>query len=239
MTRINQATRILITVPVALAIASCSATNDTPATDQDASPAAESAAASAAQETVTQEKTVTEAAAQQPTSEEVEAAAAPAAAPETDNCAIPNPDPRQQYATGTAPGRMPAANHRSDANYWIEDIDNHYDPCAPLSWITFRGSLGHEDRTAGTAASITDGLALYVDGQPAGDMRAFTEVENVELVDPTTLRLSWGERGGATAEGITDHFTVDLTAANGTVQAVAGDTEPFTQRWNQSGYLLN
>ena len=39
---------------------------------------------------------------------------------------LPN-DPRKVYASGTAPGRMPA-DDGSDFNYWIADIDNSYDP---------------------------------------------------------------------------------------------------------------
>ena len=240
MTRINQATKLLIAVPAALAIASCSATENTTADTGGEAPTVTASIGGAGSETVTQEKiqekTVTEAAAQQPASE---AAAPPAPAPEGENCASLPTDPRQQYATGTAPGRMPAADSQSDMNYWIEDIDNQYDPCAPISWITFRGSLGDGDRPAGTGASISDGLALYVNGQPAGDMRLFTEVESIELLNDGQLRLSWGERGEATAAGITDHYTVDLTAQGDAVQPVAGDVEQFNRFWNQSGYLLN
>ena len=252
MTRINQATKLLIAVPTALAIASCSATEDTTAdtaagtggkvptvTASIGGAGADTAAQGAdLPETVTQEKTVTEAAAQPPAGEAA-APPAPAPAPEGDNCASLPTDPRQQYATGTAPGRMPAADSQSDMNYWIENIENHYDPCAPISWITFRGSLGDGDRPAGTGASISDGLALYVNGQPAGDMRLFTEVESIELLNDGQLRLSWGERGEATAAGITDHYTVDLTAQGDAVQPVAGDVEQFNRFWNQSGYLLN
>jgi len=244
MTQINQATKLLIAVPTALAIASCSATEDTTADTAAGTggkaPTVTASIGGAGADTVTQEKiqekTVTEAAAQQPASE---AAAPPAPAPEGENCASLPTDPRQQYATGTAPGRMPAADSQSDMNYWIEDIDNQYDPCAPISWITFRGSLGDGDRPAGTGASISDGLALYVNGQPAGDMRLFTEVESIELLNDGQLRLSWGERGEATAAGITDHYTVDLTAQGDAVQPVAGDVEQFNRFWNQSGYLLN
>ena len=241
MTRINQATKFLIAIPAALAIASCSATEDTTAADPAAdtggeAPTVTASIGGAGADTVTEEKTVTEAAAQPPAGE---AAPPPAATPEGDNCASLPTDPRQQYATGTAPGRMPAADSQSDMNYWIEDIENHYDPCAPISWITFRGSLGDGARPAGTGASISDGLALYVDGQPAGDMRLFTAVESIELLSDGQLRLSWGERGEATAAGITDHYTVDLAAQGGAVQPVAGDVEQFNQFWNQSGYLLN
>lgn len=44
---------------------------------------------------------------------------------------LPN-DPRKVYASGTAPGRMPA-DDGSDFNYWIADIDNSYDPARRLA----------------------------------------------------------------------------------------------------------
>ena len=163
-----------------LAITSCSVTNDTPATES----VAESA--SAAPETVAQEKTVTEAAAQQPASE---AAPPAAAAPEGDNCASLPSDPRQQYATGTAPGRMPA-DDGSDNNYWIEDIDNQYDPCATLSWITFKGSLGDANKPQGTAASVADGLALYVNGQPASEVKLFGQIDQITPLENDGVKIA-------------------------------------------------
>ena len=82
----------------------------------------------------------------------------------------------------------------TDFNYWIEDVDNNYDPCAALSWIVFRGSLGDERGPAGTGASITDGVAFYVNGAPDGEMRTFTNVEGISKTSDDTVTLSWGER---------------------------------------------
>ena len=244
MTRINQATKLLIAVPAALAIASCSATEDTAAdTAADTSGMAPTVTASiggAGAEKVTQErtqeKTVTEAVAQQPAGE---AAAPPAAAPEGDNCASLPTDPRQQYATGTAPGRMPADNG-SDNNYWIEDIDNQYDPCAELSWITFKGSLGDANRPQGTAASIADGLALYVNGEPASEVKLFGRIDQVTSLDNGGIKVEWSERGQYTADGFTNHYSADIRATQGRVEAFAGNTEKFNESWNYPvGYLLN
>lgn len=247
MTRINQATKLLIAVPTALAIASCSATEDTTAdTAADTGGMAPTVTASIGgdgAETVTQEraqdrtqeKTVTETVAQPPADKTAPPAAA---APEGDNCAHLPSDPRQQYATGTAPGRMPADNG-SDNNYWIEDIDNQYDPCAPLSWITFKGSLGGENGPQGTAASIADGLALYVDGEPASEAKLFGQIDQITPLENGGATIAWSERGQFTADGFTNHYSADVRAANGGIEAVSGDTEKFYENWHYPvGYLL-
>lgn len=237
MTRINQATKLLIAVPAALAIASCSAAEDTTAdTAAGTGGQAPTVTASVGGAGADTEKTVTEAAAQQPAGE---AAAPPAAAPEGDNCASLPTDPRQQYATGTAPGRMPADNG-SDNNYWIEDIDNQYDPCAELSWITFKGSLGNAQRPQGTAASIVDGLALYVNGEPARQVKLFGRIDQVTPLENGGAKVEWSERGQYTADGFINHYSADIRAAQGGVEAYAGDTEKFNDSWNYPvGYLLN
>jgi len=245
MTRINQATKLLIAVPAAIAIASCSATEDTTAdTATDTGGMAPTVTASiggAGAETVTQgpteEKTVTETVSQPPASE---AAAPPATAPapEGENCAHLPSDPRQQYATGTAPGRMPA-DDGSDTNYWIEDIDNQYDPCAPLSWITFKGSLGGENGPQGTAASIADGLALYVNGEPASEVKLFGQIDQITPLENGGATIAWSERGQFTADGFVNHYSADIRATHSGVEAFAGDTEKFNESWNYPvGYQL-
>ena len=239
MTRINQATKLLIAVPATLAIASCSATEDTTADTGGKAPTVTASIGGAGAETVTQEKiqekTVTEAAAQPPAGE---AAPPAAAAPEGDNCASLPTDPRQQYATGTAPGRMPADNG-SDNNYWIEDIDNQYDPCAKLSWITFKGSLGNADRPQGTAASIADGLALYVNGEPASEVKLFGRIDQVTPLENGGATIEWSERGQYTADGFTNHYSADIRATLSGVEAFAGNTEKFNDSWHYPvGYLL-
>lgn len=235
MTRINQATKLLIAVPTALAIASCSATEDTTAdTAAGTGGMAPTVTASIGGAGADTEKTVTEAA-QQPSGE---AAAPPAAAPEGDNCASLPSDPRQQYATGTAPGRMPADNG-SDTNYWIEDIDNQYDPCAPLSWITFKGSLGGENGPQGLAGSIADGLALYVDGEPASEAKLFGQIDQITPLENGGATIAWSERGQFTADGFVNHYSADIRPANGGIEAVSGDTEKFYENWHYPvGYLL-
>ena len=142
---------------------------------------------------------------------------------------LPN-DPRTVYASGTAPGRMPA-DDGSDFNYWIGDIENSYDPCATISWIIFRGSMGDVEGPAGTGASIADGLALYVNGAPAKDMSVFDRVESVTPVSDNQVDFTWGERSRSTAEGITAHHTVRLQAQGDTIEPVSGEVEEFNKMW--------
>ena len=244
MTRINQATKLLIAVPAAIAIASCSATEDTTAdTATDTGGMAPTVTASiggAGAETVTQEpteeKTVTETVSQPPADKTDPPAAA---APEGDNCAHLPSDPRQQYATGTAPGRMPA-DDGSDTNYWIEDIDNQYDPCAPLSWITFKGSLGGENGPQGLAGSVADGLALYVNGEPVSEAKLFGQIDQITPLENGGATVAWSERGRFTADGFVNHYSADIRPANGGIEAISGDTEKFYEHWHYPvGYLLN
>ena len=142
---------------------------------------------------------------------------------------LPN-DPRKVYASGTAPGRMPA-DDGSDFNFWIGDIENSYDPCATISWLIFRGSMGDVEGPAGTGASIADGLALYVNGAPAKDMSAFDRVESVTPVSDNQVDFTWGERSRSTAEGITAHHTVRLQAQGDTIAPISGEVEEFNKMW--------
>ena len=175
---------------------------------------------------------------------EADAAAPPTqqAQPDTsdtaDSCAQLPKDPREAYPSGSAPGRMPADDD-SDYNYWIEDIDNAYDPCAPLSWIVFHGSLGDEHDRAGTAASVADGLALYINGEPAGEMKLFGRIDNITPLDGGGAAIEWSERGQYTADGYVNHYSAELRATDGTVTAVAGDAAKFHESWDYPiSYLL-
>jgi len=62
-------------------------------------------------------------------------------------------------------------------------------------------------------------------------MRTFTRIENVELTGPNTVAMTWGERTGATAAGITAHYSVTLEADPGGMQAIGGEVLEFTDRW--------
>lgn len=184
-----------------------------------------------------------EAAPETPTVTEVITTTSTQAPPETstppdDTCADLPKDPRKQYETGTAPGRMPAADG-SDYNFWIDNIENHYDPCAPLSWIIFDGQLGDVNGPAGTAASIADGLALYINGEPAREMKLFGRIDNITPLENGGTTFEWSERGQYTADGYVNHYSAELRVIDGAVTAVAGDTAKFHEWWDYPvSYLL-
>ena len=158
-------------------------------------------------------------------------------APE-ETCADLSKDPRDSFPSGSAPGRMPA-DDGSDNNYWIEDIDNQYDPCAELSWIIFKGSLGDENGPQGLAGSIADGLALYRDGEPISEMKLFGRIDKVAPLENGAAVIEWSERGQFTADGFVNHYSVDLRLTDDGFEAFAGDTKKFYERWDYSvGYLL-
>lgn len=149
-------------------------------------------------------------------------------------CASLPKDPREQYPDGSQPGRMPAEDWE-DYNFWIGQagVENHYDPCAPVSWIIFRGGLGSTGGPAHTGASMTNGIAFYVNGEPVDEMTLFTSVENVEENSDGTVEFTWGERTRSTAEGITAYFTVILAPRDGAMVPVSGNGGEFSERWNE------
>ena len=155
-----------------------------------------------------------------------------------EKCADLPKDPHDSFPSGSAPGRMPA-DDGSDYNYWIQDIDNQYDPCAELSWIIFKGSLGDENGPQGLAGSIADGLALYRDGEPISEMKLFGRIDNVAPLENGAAVIEWTERGTYTAEGWVNHHSVDLRLTDDGIEAFAGDTGDFNERWDYPvGYLL-
>lgn len=147
-------------------------------------------------------------------------------------CASLPKDPREQYPDGEAPGRMPAKDWE-DYNFWIGNIDNYYDPCAPVSWVIFRGGLGDSEKPAQTGASMTNGIAFYVYGEPVDEMTLFTRVENAVPDADENVIFSWGERTRSTAEGITAHYEVTLEPRNDTMVPLSGDIEEFNEHWNE------
>lgn len=154
-------------------------------------------------------------------------------------CASLPKDPHEQYPDGSQPGRMPATSG-SGRNFWIgqRGVENRYDPCATVSWIIFRGGLGDSEGPAFTGASMTNGIAFYIHGEPVQDMALFTSVENVERLDDDTVSFTWGERTRSTADGITAHYTVELNAEGNQMVAVSGDVSEFNRMWPGEQYML-
>lgn len=144
---------------------------------------------------------------------------------------LPN-DPREAYASGTAPGRMPS-DRGDDFNFWIADIDNSYDPCAPISWITFNGEVGDKNGPNNNAASVGHALALYVHGEPVNEVTMFDSVDKVSRVSDDAVDFTWGERSITTSAGITAHHTVRLQVDGDSVEPVSGDIDLFNKALNE------
>lgn len=160
-----------------------------------------------------------------------ESSEASAAADDEDCASLPN-DPRELYPSGEGElGKM--ESKLGGGNYfWITGIDNNYDPCAPISWISFTGARGDQSGPAMTGASLTDGLALYLGGKPAGEMGSIDRIESIKRISPTELELSWGELRNGTAAGVTDHFTVTLRNQNGRLEVDGADRSAFYDEWS-------
>ena len=144
----------------------------------------------------------------------------PAQQNNADACVQLPRDPREAYPSNSTPGRMPA-DDGSDFNYWIEDIDNAYDPCSRLSWIVFQG------------------VALYVDGKPVKEMKLFGRIDSIEPLGDGAAVFKWSERGNYTAEGFVNHYSAELRVTDGDIAAVSGDVAKFHQSWDYPvSYLL-
>lgn len=154
-------------------------------------------------------------------------------------CASLPKDPRDQYEDGSAPGRMPqVGDNPYDTHYWIENIDNFYDPCAPVSWIIFYGGRGNIDGPANTGASVSQGIAFYINGEPDGEMRTFRRIDNVSL-DGDTISFDWHERQQDLMGSVKLENSVTLAYDNGHIEAVDGDVDAFNQYWyGQDQYML-
>lgn len=154
-------------------------------------------------------------------------------------CASLPKDPRDQYEDGSAPGRMPqVGDNPYDTHYWIENIDNFYDPCAPVSWIIFYGGRGNIDGPANTGASVSQGIAFYINGEPDGEMRTFRQINNVSL-DGDTISFDWHERQQDLMGSVKLENSVTLAYDNGHIEAVDGDVDAFNQYWHgQDQYML-
>lgn len=154
-----------------------------------------------------------------------------------EKCASLPKDPREQYPDGSAPGRMPNTTG-SDTQYWIADIENYYDPCAPVSWIIFHGGRGGMEGPANTGASISSGIAFYINGEPDGEMRTFRGINDVTL-EGDTINFEWSERQQDLMGSVKLHNRVTLGYSTGSIEAVGGDIDAFNQYWHgRDEYML-
>lgn len=223
--RTHRAPVIAVLAAVAAFAAGCSTSGnlEEPALSTVAAPTQEDTAEEVVTEVVTKEAPAEESKAEKPKKH---------APKKKEKCASLPKDPRDQYPDGSAPGRMPAEDWE-DYNFWIGDIENHYDPCAPVSWIIFRGGLGDADHPAQTGASMTNGIAFYVHGEPIDEMTLFTQVESVTANPDGSVDFTWGERTRSTAEGITAYYTATIEPRDGTMVPLSGNAKDFSGHWNE------
>lgn len=227
--RTHRAPVIAALAAAAVLAAGCSPSEslDEPAMSTVAAPSSEAPA---------EEEVVTEVVTKEAPAEETPKKNAPK---KKEKCASLPKDPRDQYPDGGAPGRMPqAGDNPHDTHYWIENIDNVYDPCAPVSWIIFYGGRGHIDGPANTGASVSQGIAFYINGEPDGEMRTFRRINNVSL-DGDTISFDWHERQQDLMGSVKLENSVTLAYDNGHIEAVDGDVDAFNQYWyGQDQYML-
>ena len=79
-----------------------------------------------------------------------------------------------------------------------------------------------------------------MNGEPASEAKLFGRIDQVTPLENGGATIAWSERGQYTADGFTNHYSADVRAANGGIEAVSGDTEKFYENWHYPvGYLLN
>ncbi|ALC05016.1 hypothetical protein CDES_02805 [Corynebacterium deserti GIMN1.010] len=112
--------------------------------------------------------------------------------------------------------------------YHFQLGENGYDSCAELSYIVLNGSNGDADRSAGTGASIADVVVLFHNGEMITAPAPFemAAVESVSRMSDSEIEVRYGHRGGATAEGITEHYTFRFLIENGGLTG-RGDLPPY------------
>lgn len=107
--------------------------------------------------------------------------------------------------------------------YWANagsPAEDGYEACMPLSFLVIDGMIGDDDGPAGTGASISEFVVLFSTGDTVSNPIPIlmSSVEKVERTSPQSLKVTYGHRGGATAEGITERYDVTYTIVDGQVE---------------------
>lgn len=101
------------------------------------------------------------------------------------------------------------------SNVWFnfEIVDNHFDPCRPLSWVTLSGANGDRSQPEGGPATVAEAVVFFHHDAPVTDPPPvqFREIESVERTADNTVEVIYGHAGGANAQGVTETFTVTHT----------------------------
>ncbi|AGF71214.1 LppP/LprE family lipoprotein [Corynebacterium halotolerans] len=101
------------------------------------------------------------------------------------------------------------------SNVWFnfEIVDNRFDPCLPLSWVTLSGTNGDRSQPEGGPATIAEAVVFFHHDTPVTDPPPvqFREIRAVERAADDTVEVTYGHAGGANADGVTETFTVTHT----------------------------
>ncbi|MGP6175650.1 hypothetical protein [Corynebacterium sp. A21] len=126
--------------------------------------------------------------------------------------------------------RIPVT-HDDETFYNFQIRENHFDPCAELSYIVLEGSLGSIDNTGGTGSSLGDVVVFFQGDQLITDPLPFMmrSVESVEQTDTHTLHVIHGHASRTTAEGVTETFLSTHTIQNGTFNSDISGLPPEVQ----------
>lgn len=96
--------------------------------------------------------------------------------------------------------------------YHFQIKEDGYDSCRELSYVAVEGSNGDAAGSAGTGASINDALVLFHYGEVISNPAPFQmkTVEQVTRQSDSELQVTYGHAGGATAEGVTETYTLNF-----------------------------
>ncbi|WP_080793403.1 LppP/LprE family lipoprotein [Corynebacterium pacaense] len=106
---------------------------------------------------------------------------------------------------GAGPGDVIA---EPDDYIYFQIKDNGYDSCADLSYVVIEGSNGSGQGPAGTGSSMAEAVVLFHNGELITNPAPFEmrEVTAVSRSGDGDIDVVFGHAGGATAEGVTEHY---------------------------------
>ena len=96
--------------------------------------------------------------------------------------------------------------------YHFQVKEDGYDACQPLSYVSLAGSNGDAERSAGIGSAIADTIVFFHYGELITHPAPFEmkTVENVSRISGSELQVEYGHAGGATAEGVTEYYTLNF-----------------------------
>lgn len=119
---------------------------------------------------------------------------------------------------------------------WVED---HFDPCLPLSWAVLGGSWGDERGPGGTGGSGAVFTAFFHYDKLISDPAPSPSEEVMEAyrIDDTTIRVIHGRATGPRAFGINETYSVDHVWRDGRLVAEGADAAAYEAYAAETGNL--